>query len=152
GGSGRLRAVRFCAYQRAGVRWLALDKLLGPGTRGDLFQASRVRAHADGACVRGVSRWCAAASRLVAVVAGRDGRGLIPDMPGLPPKLVVTTYAPTRRMVTIVLLILLVAGGVYGMFEFGRYSTGFDSLAALRQRAALRAQIEAQEATVSELR
>ena len=45
-------------------------------------------------------------------------------MPGLPPKLVVTTYAPTRRMVTIVLLILLVAGGVYGMFEFGRYSRG----------------------------
>ena len=28
-------------------------------------------------------------------------------MPGLPPKLVVTTYAPTRRWVTIVLLVLL---------------------------------------------
>ena len=73
-------------------------------------------------------------------------------MPGLPPKLVVTTYAPTRRMITVVLLVLVVAGGVYGMFEFGRYSAGFDSLAALKQRAALRAEIESQDATISELR
>jgi cell division protein FtsB len=73
-------------------------------------------------------------------------------MPGLPPKLVVTTYAPTRRMITVVLLLLLVAGGVYGMFEFGRYSAGFDSLAALKQRAALRAEIEAYQASISELR
>lgn len=73
-------------------------------------------------------------------------------MPGLPPKLVVTTYAPTRRVITIVLLVLIVAGSVYGMFEFGRYSAGFDSLAALRERAALRAQISAHEATISDLR
>ena len=73
-------------------------------------------------------------------------------MPGLPPKLVVTTYAPTRRVITIVLLVLVVAGSVYGMFEFGRYNAGFDSLAALRQRAALHAEIEANEATISELR
>ena len=73
-------------------------------------------------------------------------------MPGLPPKLVVTTYAPKRRMVAIVLLVLMVAGGVYGMFEFGRYSAGFDYPASLRQRAKLRAEIDAQEATISELR
>jgi hypothetical protein len=73
-------------------------------------------------------------------------------MPGLPPKLVVTTYAPTRRIVTIVLLVLLVAGGVYGMFEFGRYSAGFDALSALKQRAALNGEIEAQQVTISELR
>jgi len=73
-------------------------------------------------------------------------------MPGLPPKLVVTTYAPTRRWITIVLLVLIVAGGVYGMFEFGRYSAGFDALAALKQRATLRGEIEASEAMVSELR
>jgi len=73
-------------------------------------------------------------------------------MPGLPPKLVVTTYAPTRRIVTIVLLLLLVGGGVYGMFEFGRYSAGFDALSALKQRAALKGEIESQEATISELR
>lgn len=73
-------------------------------------------------------------------------------MPGLPPKLVVTTYAPTRRVVTIVVLVLLVAAGVYGMFEFGRYSAGFDALTALRQKASLRAEIEVHEATISELR
>jgi len=73
-------------------------------------------------------------------------------MPGLPPKLVVTTYAPTRRVITIVLLVLVVAGIVYGMFEFGRYSAGFDALAALKQRAAMRAEIETNEATISELR
>jgi Flp pilus assembly protein TadG len=73
-------------------------------------------------------------------------------VPGLPPKLVVTTYAPGRRWLTVGLLVLLVAGGVYGMFEFGRYSAGHDSLEALRQRASLRAQIETQEGTISELR
>ena len=73
-------------------------------------------------------------------------------MPGLPPKLVVTTYAPTRRMVTIVLLVLIVAASVYGMFEFGRYRAGFDVVAGLKQRTALQNEIETQEATISELR
>ena len=73
-------------------------------------------------------------------------------MPGLPPKLVVTTYAPKRRLFTIVLLILIVAASVYGMFEFGRYRASYDIVAALRERAALRDQIEAQEATISDLR
>lgn len=73
-------------------------------------------------------------------------------MPGLPPKLVVTTYAPGRRWFTIVLLTLIVAAGVYGMFEFGRYSAGFDAVAALKQRAASRSQIEGLEATIFELR
>lgn len=73
-------------------------------------------------------------------------------MPGLPPKLVVTTYAPGRRWTTIIVLLLIVAAGVYGMFEFGRYSAGFDSVAALKQRAALRREIEGHEATISDLR
>jgi hypothetical protein len=73
-------------------------------------------------------------------------------MPGLPPKLVVTTYAPTRRVITVILLVLMVTGSVYGMFEFGRYSAGFDALTALRERATLRAEIVANEATISELR
>ena len=46
----------------------------------------------------------------------------------------------------------MVAGGVYGMFEFGRYSAGYDVVAALKQRTALRDEIEASEATISELR
>ena len=73
-------------------------------------------------------------------------------MPGLPPKLVVTTYAPTRRMITTIVLVLLVAGGVYGMFEFGRYSAGHDAYAALLQRADLQDKIDAREATISDLR
>ena len=73
-------------------------------------------------------------------------------MPGLPPKLVVTTYAPTRRWVTIIVLVLIVAAGIYGMFEFGRYRAGFDAPAALKQRLLLQRQIDAREATISELR
>ena len=73
-------------------------------------------------------------------------------MPGLPPKLVVTTYAPTRRRITVIVLVLLVAGGVYGMFEFGRYRAGFDVVAGLKQRTALQNEIETHEATISELR
>jgi hypothetical protein len=73
-------------------------------------------------------------------------------MPGLPPRLVVTTYTPIRRWVTIIVLVLLVGGGIYGMFEFGRYSAGFDAIAAFDQRRELRAQIAASEATISDLR
>jgi hypothetical protein len=73
-------------------------------------------------------------------------------VPGLPPKLVVTTYAPTRRRITVIVLVLLVAGGVYGMFEFGRYRAGFDVVAGLKQRTALQNEIETHEATISELR
>ena len=73
-------------------------------------------------------------------------------MPGLPPKLVVTTYAPKRRIVTIVLLVLLVAGGVYGMFEFGRYRAGYDVVASLKQRTELHKEISSLEATIFDLR
>ena len=73
-------------------------------------------------------------------------------MPGLPPKLVVTTYAPTRRWVTIVVLVVLIAGGIYGMFEFGRYRAGFDAPNAWKERHELEAEIEAREATIQELR
>jgi hypothetical protein len=73
-------------------------------------------------------------------------------MPGLPPKLVVTTYAPARRWVTAILLVLVVAGGVYGMYEFGRYRAGFDVVASLKERSALRQEIDIQRATISDLR
>jgi hypothetical protein len=73
-------------------------------------------------------------------------------VPGLPPKLVVTTYAPTRRWITALLLVLIVAGGVYGMFEFGRYRAGYDVVAGLNQRTELRDVIASQETTISELR
>ncbi len=73
-------------------------------------------------------------------------------MPGLPPKLVVTTYTPTRRWITIVLLLLMVGGGVYGMFEYGRYRAGYDVVAGLKDRAELNAKIADREATISDLR
>jgi hypothetical protein len=73
-------------------------------------------------------------------------------VPGLPPKLVVTTYAPTRRWITALLLVLIVAGGVYGMFEFGRYRAGYDVVSGLKQRTELRDVIATQETTISELR
>jgi hypothetical protein len=73
-------------------------------------------------------------------------------MPGLPPKLVVTTYAPTRRWVTIVVLVLLVAAGVYGMFEFGRFRAGHDAIAAFNERRALQKRIEDGEVTIADLR
>jgi uncharacterized protein DUF6776 len=73
-------------------------------------------------------------------------------MPGLPPRLVVTTYTPIRRWVTIVVLLLLVIGTVYGMFEFGRWRGGFDAPAAWKARSDLEAQIEERETTISDLR
>jgi hypothetical protein len=73
-------------------------------------------------------------------------------MPGLPPKLVVTTYAPTRRWITIMVLVLIVVGGVYGMFEFGRYRAGYDVVASLKQRAELRKEISSLEGTIFDLR
>ena len=73
-------------------------------------------------------------------------------MPGLPPRLVVTTYAPTRRWITIVILVLMVAAGVYGMFEFGRYRAKYDVVAALKQRTEMRNEISTLEATIFELR
>jgi len=57
-----------------------------------------------------------------------------------------------RRWITIVLLVLIVAGGVYGMFEFGRFRAGYDVVAGLKQRAELRDVIATQETTISDLR
>jgi len=73
-------------------------------------------------------------------------------MPGLPPKLVVTTYTPTRRWITIVLLLLMVGGGVYGMFEYGRFRAGYDVVAGLKDRTELNARIADRDTTISELR
>jgi hypothetical protein len=73
-------------------------------------------------------------------------------MPGLPPRLVVTTYAPTRRWVTIVVLVLLIAGGIYGMFEFGRYRAGFDGPSAWNERRKLEAEIGKRDTMIQELR
>ena len=103
-GAGRRGRVQFHAHQRAGIRRLALGKLLGAGARSDLLQAAGVCAHADRACAGRISRRAAAAAGMVANRKSPRPWKTEVTMPGLPPKLVVTTYAPTRRWITIVLL------------------------------------------------
>ena len=39
---------------------------------------------------------------------------------------------PTLIRLVVILLVLVVAAGVYGMFEFGRYRAGFDVVAGMR--------------------
>ena len=74
-------------------------------------------------------------------------------MPGLPPKLVVTTYAPTRRWITI---IAAAAAGRRRRVRHVRIRplSAPDSIRSRRSNnaPALRAQIAGQEATISELR
>lgn len=69
-----------------------------------------------------------------------------------PPKVVIRTYAPARAWIIGVALLAIAIVGGYGLFEYGRSRAGFDQLAALRARAALRREIDARDATIRELR
>jgi hypothetical protein len=71
------------------------------------------------------------------------------DIPG---KLVVRTYAPARRWITVAILLLLTGLALYVMFELGRYKAGYDALQAAGQRDGLQQQIEKLERTQRELR
>jgi len=71
------------------------------------------------------------------------------DIPG---KLVVRTYAPARRWVTIAILLLLTGLALYVMFELGRFKAGYDALQAAAERDDLKQQIEKLERTERELR
>src|SRR5580698_6280518 len=55
---------------------------------------------------------------------------------------VVRTYAPMRRTLSIVGVALVALFGLYVVFELGRYDAGYDRLAAAQQRADLEALIE----------
>jgi hypothetical protein len=69
-----------------------------------------------------------------------------------PGKMVVRTYAPVRRWVTLAILLLLLGLAFYVMFELGRYKAGYDALQAASQRDGLRQQIDRLERTQRELR
>jgi hypothetical protein len=55
---------------------------------------------------------------------------------------VVRTYAPMRRALSIAGVALVALFGLYVVFELGRYDAGYDRLAAAQQRADLEAVIE----------
>ncbi|MCP5360310.1 MAG: hypothetical protein H7A14_06285 [Sinobacteraceae bacterium] len=69
-----------------------------------------------------------------------------------PQKVVIRTYAPARRWVIVGLVAVIGLLGSYLLFESGRSYAGFDNLAAIRQRAELRQQIEERDMTIRELR
>jgi hypothetical protein len=70
----------------------------------------------------------------------------------IPGKLVVRTYAPARHWIALLILVLLGALALYAMFEFGRYTAGYDAMQAAAQRATLQQQIDALLRTQRELK
>src|SRR5688572_25480710 len=66
--------------------------------------------------------------------------------------LVVRTYAPARRIITISALVLLGAIAIYGTYELGRFDAGYDRLAVAQQRTELEVAIERLETMNQELR
>jgi hypothetical protein len=71
------------------------------------------------------------------------------EMPG---KLVVRTYAPARRWITLAIMLLLAGLALYVMFELGRYKAGYDAIQAAAQRDGLMQQIDKLERGQRELR
>jgi len=51
------------------------------------------------------------------------------------PSLVVRTYAPARRLLTVIALTLLGAFALYVVYELGRFDAGYDRLAVSQERA-----------------
>jgi len=59
----------------------------------------------------------------------------------IPGRLVVRTYAPARRWITLAMLLLLSALALYVAFELGRYKAGYDAMQSAAERDALQLQI-----------
>jgi hypothetical protein len=55
---------------------------------------------------------------------------------------IVRTYAPARRIVSIVAVVLLGVFALYVIYELGRYDAGYDRLAVAQQRAELEVAID----------
>jgi hypothetical protein len=65
---------------------------------------------------------------------------------------VVRTYAPVRRIVVAVALVLLAAFAFYFVYELGRYDAGYDRMAVAQQRVEREVVIERLEKANRELR
>lgn len=68
------------------------------------------------------------------------------------PRLVVRTYAPFRRVLTIGGGLVIVLLAIYIAFEWGRSRAGFDGASAREQRSGLRGQVDELEAQLRQLR
>ncbi len=66
--------------------------------------------------------------------------------------MVVRTYAPARRALTVICVTLLSAFTLYVIYELGRYDAGYDRLAVSQERAELHVVIERLEKANRELR
>lgn len=69
-----------------------------------------------------------------------------------PRRLVVQSYAPTRRALLLGCAVLLVVIAIYGSFEWGRSRAGFDVIGAGRDRGALRAELDQAHGSITALR
>lgn len=58
------------------------------------------------------------------------------------PSLVIRTHAPTRRLVIVGILIVVVLITMYIVYEFGRFNAGYDRLEVAQQRTELEVEIE----------
>jgi len=68
------------------------------------------------------------------------------------PSLVVRAHAPTRRIVLIVVICLLVLFALYVIYELGRFDAGYDRMAVAQERTEKEVEIERLEKTNKELR
>jgi hypothetical protein len=75
-----------------------------------------------------------------------------PFVLNVPGKLIIRTYAPARRWLVLLILVLLGGLGLFLAYELGHYRAGFDGLRAAQQRVALEGRINDLNATLKTLR
>jgi len=69
-----------------------------------------------------------------------------------PQNIVVRTYAPARRMLTVIAVAFLAAFALYVVYELGRFDAGYDRLAVSQERAEHEVSIDRLEKANRELR
>jgi hypothetical protein len=70
----------------------------------------------------------------------------------IPGKLVVRTYAPARRWIVVMIVLLLGGLALYVAFELGRYKAGYDAMQAAAESEGLQLQITQQQQAMREMR
>src|SRR6201995_4119978 len=58
------------------------------------------------------------------------------------PNLVIRSHSPTRRLLLIGTILIILALALYIVYEYGRFNAGYDRLAAAQQRTELEVEIE----------